>query len=139
MVLSSYGRWKCRILKCGLNLGGACKEHRVGRGNRIYIPVFSKERESHCTGEYRGPWGINTLLWTNCRYECASSVKAGEVVVVQMTMAGNMAVGRPKIGRYLCSCVDEEISDKTIGSEGRHPSVVGTLARAKDDPLLSAL
>ena len=53
-----------------------------------------------------------------------------------MTMAGDVAVGRPKIGRYLCSCVDEEIADKTIGSEGRHPSVVGTLARAKNDPLL---
>jgi len=62
-------------------------------------------------------------------------VKGGEVVVVQMTMAGDVAVGRPKIGRYLSSCVDEEIADKTIGSEGRHPSVVGTLARAKDDPL----
>ena len=46
-------------------------------------------------------------------------------------MAGDVAVGRPKIGRYLCSCVDEEIADKTIGSEGRYPSVVGTLARER--------
>ena len=37
------------------------------------------------------------------------------MVVVQMMMAGDSAVGRPKIGWYLCSYVDEEIVNKIIG------------------------
>jgi len=40
------GLWTLTIVKldCGLNLGSACKEHSVRRGNRSSIPSLIKDR-----------------------------------------------------------------------------------------------